>query len=379
MLGKFTRKEFLEAIFSPYYRDQRGFVLVKTVKRGDEKIATRYFPNVEVLNKEIYGDDKDVFFGICPRERMRPEKEHVKFVLALWADINVGREGYQKGEPVFPGPEEAAKAIRDFPKPPSITVDSGHGLHLYWLLEKPVEVSRPSDLEGILERIQERLGCKKNAGLDALMRLPDTLNNKVFGQPQECHTKFINTNFRYSLEELDPSTEVFSGAELPHRHFGVPESMHVSGDRPSDHAAVRRTEFDEPRLADSAAEVETVPIRTVDFDSFESGATESQYQLSGVASGLVSSIPEGANIDQPEQQQPPSVRGIADWWQTSGGPDELQSLVAGGRSAELALCGTNRVLQGKVEWIDRGWIGIREDESQYAIPFGSILYIRYRE
>lgn len=375
MLGKFTRKDFLDAVFSHYYRDHRGFVLVKTVKTGDEKVATRYFPNVEVLNKESYGDDRDVFFGICPRERMRPEKEHVKYVLALWADINIGREGYQKGEPVFPGPEEAAKAIRDFPRPPSITVDSGHGLHLYWLLEKPVEVSRPPDVEQILEHIQERLSCKKNSGLDALMRLPDTLNNKVFGQPQKCHTKFINTNFRYSLEELDLSTKAFPSAELPHADLRTPEPKHLPGEGLTGLA----TEFDKQHAADPVTELERTSPGAVDFGAFESGGTESQYQLAGAVSELESSMPGGGKIDQAMLQEASLPVGPEDWRKTSSGPDGLQKLLGGGKSVELALAGTDRILQGDLEWVEKGWIGIREGEFQYVIPFGSILYIRSRD
>ncbi len=75
MIAKFTRKDFLEAIFSPYYKEHRGFILVKSVKRGDPKMSTRYFPNIEILAKEHYGEERDVYFGICPRERMKAEKE----------------------------------------------------------------------------------------------------------------------------------------------------------------------------------------------------------------------------------------------------------------------------------------------------------------
>jgi hypothetical protein len=346
MLGKFTRKDFLDAVFSQYYRDQRGFVLVKTVKREDEKIATRYFPNVEVLNKEIYGDDRDVYFGVCPRERMRPEKEHVKYVLALWADINIGSEGHQKGEPAFPGPEEAARAMRDFPRPPSITVDSGHGLHLYWLLEKPTEVSNPSEIESLLKQLQARLNCMENPDLDALMRLPDTFNNKVYGQPQRCNTKFINSNFRYSLQDLDISTKAFPSVGLPITDSKAPEPL-----QSLDHSTEASTGIVELHYAERATD--TAQGQTskgpLDFGAYETSPFEGRDQL---------------DVPLPEL--------------VSDAPGELQRLIAGGKSVELALVGTDRILLGKIEWVEKGWIGIREGEHQYAIPISNILFVRHQ-
>jgi len=83
MVSKFTRKDFLEALFADYYKEHRGFILVKSLKRGDPKTSTRYFPNIEILAKEHYGEERDVYFGICPRERMKAEKEHIHYLVAL--------------------------------------------------------------------------------------------------------------------------------------------------------------------------------------------------------------------------------------------------------------------------------------------------------
>ena len=101
MAPKFTRKDFLEALFGYYYKEHRGFILVKSFRRGDSKMSTRYFPNIEILAKEQYGEDRDVYFGICPRERMKPEKEHILHITALWADMDIGAEGHSVGKIFF--------------------------------------------------------------------------------------------------------------------------------------------------------------------------------------------------------------------------------------------------------------------------------------
>ncbi len=203
MIARFSRKDFLEALFADYYREHRGFTLVKSFKRGDPKMSTRYFPNIDILAKEQYGDDRDVYFGICPRERMKAEKEHIRYIVAFWADLDIGSEGHDDKKTYFEGPREAAKAIRSFPRAPSIIVESGRGAHLYWLLREVTEVSEPERLEAILQKINDFLQCDTDVNLDTVLRLPETMNTKVPSRSINCEVKFINTNFRYSLQDFE--------------------------------------------------------------------------------------------------------------------------------------------------------------------------------
>jgi len=203
MIAKFTRKDFLEAIFGQYYKEHRGFILVKSFKRGDPKMSTRYFPNIEILAKEHYGEERDVYFGICPRERMKAEKEHIHYVVALWADLDIGREGHEDKHVFFEGPQQAAKAIRGFPRAPSIIVESGRGAHLYWLLNQVSEVTDLERVERVLKNINDHLQCDTDLNLDSVLRLPETVNTKVSGKPVNCEVKFINPNFRYSLQDFE--------------------------------------------------------------------------------------------------------------------------------------------------------------------------------
>jgi hypothetical protein len=176
MIAKFTRKDFLEALFGQYYKEHRGFILVKSVKRGDPKMSTRYFPNIEILAKEHYGEERDVYFGICPRERMKAEKEHIHYLVALWADLDIGPEGHEDKQVYFEGPQQAAKAIRSFPRAPSIIVESGRGAHLYWLLKDVNEATDNEKLERILKSVSDHLQCDTDPNLDTVLRLPETVN-----------------------------------------------------------------------------------------------------------------------------------------------------------------------------------------------------------
>jgi hypothetical protein len=375
--GQFTRNDFLEAIFAQYYREHRGFILVRTVKADEPKVATRYFPNIEVLGRELYGEDADVYFGVCPRERMKPEKEHVKFILALWADIDISPDAHKKGEPFFAGPEQAAMAIRDFPLPPSITVDSGHGLHLYWLLDKATEVAEPAATEQIIRKVQRQLNCKMNPSLDALMRLPDTFNNKILPSPLQCKVKFINVNFRYSLDDFK---EVAGDArpsikKSPMRFEPEPLTGHPMGASGVDAAAdFPSSAPDRPKTAADATNVLPISHASAVHPSAVSLGPEPHADLVHAAPpkvvALTPSLSPGLDssiLDRAIDRGPTAQEKL------------FSRLIAQGTIVELALKGSDNIIRGKIEWVGAQWVGVVEREARYAIPVTAISFVRYKD
>ena len=94
MKSRFARKDFLEALFGEYVSKHDGFIRIVTVRHYDRKISTRYFPKLETLAKEQYTDNQHVFFGVCPHEGMRADKTGVRYMVALWAGLDLAPEGY---------------------------------------------------------------------------------------------------------------------------------------------------------------------------------------------------------------------------------------------------------------------------------------------
>jgi hypothetical protein len=153
------------------------------------------------------------FFGVCPRLKDEEGFDlacQIPVVRVLWADLD------------HCTPEEAKLRCEaaGLP-PPSIIVHSGHGVHLYWLLDEPVVIDgaisepiykrfedvkgkwraiyyclrgedqeevrlRPGDLlspkaqevQGVLQGIAGRVGGDHTQDLARLLRLPGTLNRK---------------------------------------------------------------------------------------------------------------------------------------------------------------------------------------------------------
>lgn len=203
MKSRFSRKDFLEALFGEYVSKRDGFVRVMTVRHYDRKISTRYFPKLETLAKEIYPENQHVLFGVCPHENMKADKANIRYLVALWAGLDLSPDGFSGKTLYFKDMGYAAKAVRSFPLPPSIVVESGWGVHLYWLLKTITEVHEPQHIETLLTSISEYFQCKRPIPLDSVLRLPDTFNGKQQSATVKCAVKYLNTEFRYDLADFE--------------------------------------------------------------------------------------------------------------------------------------------------------------------------------
>lgn len=127
------------------------------------------------------GDGRGMFFGVCTRITGSHTGRRVDLAEcpALWVDIDTMKMGLDK--------EAVVAALRPLPFPPSVIVDSGGGLHAYWLLNEAIDVSADAaDAETTEEAITS--ACRQLAGICAgdlnvcdlarVMRLPGTLNTK---------------------------------------------------------------------------------------------------------------------------------------------------------------------------------------------------------
>jgi hypothetical protein len=224
MRSRLTRKDFLEALFHRYFAKREGFILVRAVRHLDHKISTRFFPNTELLSREPYQDGQHVYFGICPRESMKPDWRHIRYLVALWAGMDLTSEGYSGRNRFFFGHSQAAKAIRSFPLPPSIIVESGWGVHLYWLLKDVTEIRDPAPVEALLRRINSYFQCGAEIGIDSVLRLPETVNCKHPSHCVECRVKYINQDFCYDLEDFENLNLGTAGTSLRSTAFVKPLS-----------------------------------------------------------------------------------------------------------------------------------------------------------
>lgn len=120
------------------------------------------------------------YFGVATRGNKLNDrgeisgaKDNVQECPALWVDIDCVKAGI-KGQ-------DALDALAFLPCPPTIVVNSGGGLHAYWVLEETLDVSNDQydEVERALRQLAMVLaGDRAVAEIARIMRLPGSHNSK---------------------------------------------------------------------------------------------------------------------------------------------------------------------------------------------------------
>lgn len=212
----------VEGFFNDFFSGCGGADLCLWLKRG-RKSMTIWKENSQEGRRVAAGqavelaDKCDVYFGVCPvkdsaaivkdrGERARAKKEDIAAVPALWADIDLAGDGH-KSEKNY-APDVSAWEPTFEALPPSYVIQSGHGLHCYWILNKPYLIENEKDREGIetaVKGFQSSLSAAAGYDIDQtgdlarVLRVPCTINHKGAALPVEILKK---SGARYELADL---------------------------------------------------------------------------------------------------------------------------------------------------------------------------------
>jgi hypothetical protein len=158
---------------------------------------------VEIEDRNSSGFD--IHYTVLPRLRkIHGKKEHplpdIPIVSCVWADLDVGR-----GKP-YRRLTDALHKMRDTEPYPNIVVESGTGLHLYWLVEiAEIEKDR---LETLLRIIAKKFDGDTGASrASRLMRVPNTINWKQGGEGKVAKAFFMGSE-RYRFKDLEKQFRV---------------------------------------------------------------------------------------------------------------------------------------------------------------------------
>lgn len=183
--------------------------------------------------------DRDVWFGVATRDQPLPNGARggdtdCSAIPAMWLDIDIAGSNHQDQYKLPIDRDQARKIIQTFPLPPSIIVDSGGGLHVYWQFDEPVAAD---DARVILARWAATWAANAESvdmrvdnvfDLPRVLRVPGTRNLK-----QDCGaivTIIDAPGHRYSYSDIhDATIEPPVPVTRPNR--GIPL---VGMDRPGD-------------------------------------------------------------------------------------------------------------------------------------------------
>ena len=173
-----------------------GRVLVWT--RPEKKSC--WYSRFDTVDADVLRHEhRDVYTGVglAPQTGVRLtahnriKERQVAGIPGFWADIDVRHPVHKRESQLPPTAKLALEALADLPCQPTLIVDSGHGLQLWWLLERPWLFDTPEELEQAFRAsrwwhslIKDRFQHKgwvvdSTFDLSRVMRLPGTWNNKI--------------------------------------------------------------------------------------------------------------------------------------------------------------------------------------------------------
>ena len=206
-------KEFLCEI----YKDcNAGFITLTLLPER----KTLWFKVSEIAKASIvaqkYGAKTNTFFGIGLRKKTLPNnlrggENDISVIGTLYADIDIKSSAHAQTD--LPGSiDEAMNFLNCLPLKPTIIVDSGNGLHAYWLLNKPFRIQSIEDKSSISSifkgwskfvntKAKER-GWKLDnvSDLARVLRVPGTVNHKLI-KGSTCKV-IVSNEIRFDLNEF---------------------------------------------------------------------------------------------------------------------------------------------------------------------------------
>ncbi|MFW5991671.1 MAG: helix-turn-helix domain-containing protein [Halanaerobiaceae bacterium] len=173
------RVEFCNILFE----NLSGYIEIREIKNG--QASRKWLDSWEDIKNYDPPADKNVYIGMMTRRAKKGTREACKQTGVLWADYDNMKQlevEYRIDNAGLPGP--------------SIMINSGHGIHCYWLLDKPAG----SEVEPVVKAIANKTEADGQAtDIARVMRLPGTVNVKK--DPVKCEILEKNNKI-YSLEDI---------------------------------------------------------------------------------------------------------------------------------------------------------------------------------
>ena len=187
--------DFLRRVLS-----DEGYICVCGFKGQDiQQQFVQTFDEAEAILDKFDSEERNIYFGCARYTKEERNLQTVKDKKIFYIDIDCG------ASKPYANQSEAASALREFvtavklPRP--TLVNSGNGLHVYWVLEEAIP---PREWLATAQALKEL--CKKHklkadgavtANNAAILRMPGYFNRKT-DVPVECNVIFHSKPIKFS-------------------------------------------------------------------------------------------------------------------------------------------------------------------------------------
>lgn len=191
---KLTNRDYINHLF---YKEIDGYVQVMQFNKN-KVINLKNYKGIsiqEAINR--YNGDKDTFITPNLTYNGRRSSKNIRQLRALYIDLDNREFGFN--DIVY---RVWYLVMEEKIPEPTMVVNSGRGVHLYWRIEHaPYQALYTwQELEDYLWYQLKSLGADKKAtDASRILRLPDTLNTR---NNETCKVMLINNEVTYSMYEL---------------------------------------------------------------------------------------------------------------------------------------------------------------------------------
>jgi len=226
--------EFLKRVYGKL-RD--GYLSVTILENG--KSRTRWFDSRHLDEMAAYaveaGKTYNTYFGVNPRgkalgEFRRGDREDITAVIGTYTDFDIKGDAHK--EKNLPETKEVLMAfLMALPIPPTIIIESGNGIHAYWLFEEIFCISNEASRDYIEKIVKGWEGFVKDkafreygwkfdsvSDLPRMLRAVGTANHKTAERPV-CKVASFRED-RYSPSDF----EEYASAQPAKRSAGTTET-----------------------------------------------------------------------------------------------------------------------------------------------------------
>lgn len=203
--------------FDNIYKGMTGYVYLWTPQK---KLSYQFqaTDTVAIMDKAaaLSNQKMDVFYSVGSKThalksiRDRAKQQEISQIGVLWADVDIADES---SHAVSNLPPDIPSALSLIPTnlEPSVVVSSGHGLHVYWLLDNPVTIT-DDNRQTVMETSRKVQQLIRNnaiqrgwhvdpvADLSRILRVPGTMNYKSV--PIPCEVIDTQYDLRYDYDMM---------------------------------------------------------------------------------------------------------------------------------------------------------------------------------
>ncbi len=177
-LSQLPHAEQVDIYLETVFRGLSGYLEIRRIT-ADGVLKREMFSDIRAVKKFLTNGNTDgwnVYVGQATRisnftAKGAGAKDQLHSARVFWADLDFKKKG---------DPKRLITALKTFPMKPSMVVNSGNGVHLYWVLDEPYDLNtedKRTRFECILKGICDALGGDR-AVTDSsrIMRVPGTTN-----------------------------------------------------------------------------------------------------------------------------------------------------------------------------------------------------------